>query len=581
MTFRGDGRRSAVDQPPAGVGPFLTLGDTLRERAAAHGGRIAFTELIFRAAEPERRQLSYAGLLARAGAVAAAIGERGAPGDRALILCPPGLDYVAAFYGCLLAGVVAVPAYPPRNARHLGRLAAIAGDCGARLTLTLAETGGRLQGWGEGRLPPALAVDALPPAAAPPRPALGAGDLAFLQYTSGTTGRPKGVMVSHGNLTANIAATAARCRFDERDVHVSWLPPYHDLGLIGTILQPVHFGQSTVIMAPAAFLQDPLRWLRAIAEHRGSVSAAPNFAYELCCGVPPPDALDLSSWRCAVSGGEPPRPATLERFAARFARFGFDPAAFYPGYGMAETTLQVTNGRRGRRPAVRAIAAPGGGTTLAVSNGSALDGHEIRIVDPERRTALAEGAVGEVWIAGPAVAQGYWNRPEATAETFAARLADGTGPFLRSGDLGALIEDELYVLGRRKEVIIVRGRNHAAHDIEATVAASHPALVPDSTIAFAIERDGTEQLVVVQELGRRALRDLDAPALLAAIRGAVVAAHEIDPAAILLIRPATLPRTTSGKLQRIAAREQYRAGRLAVVAPGRPARRRRARQGTA
>jgi amino acid adenylation domain-containing protein/thioester reductase-like protein len=568
MEFRGRRPQPSAGGGSAAAGGFATLGEVLRRRAARQGERTAFTFLTYRSAEPDAGSLSYAGLLSRAEAVAAALAARCARGERALILCPPGLDYIAAFFGCLLSGIVAVPAYPPRNARHLARLAAIAGDAGARLVLTVAAMGGRLADWGGGRLPPLVAVDELPDGRLMPEPSLSPADLAFLQYTSGTTGSPKGVMISHGNLMANMTAAMARCRFDERDIHVSWLPPYHDLGLVGTILQPVHVGKPSVLMAPAAFLQEPLRWLRAIADHRGTVSGGPNFAYELCCGGPLPERLDLSSWRCAASGGEPPRAATLERFAARFARFGFDPASFYPGYGMAETTLQVTNGRRQRRPAVRAIAVPGGGATLAVSNGTALDGHEIRIVDPDSRRALPDGVAGEVWIAGPTVAQGYWNQPELTAETFGARLEGdpSAGPYLRSGDLGVLLEGELYVLGRRKEVIIVRGRNHAAHDIEATVAASHPALAPDSTIAFAVERDGTEQLVVVQELGRRALRDLDAPALLAAIRGAVVAAHEIDPAAILLIRPATLPRTTSGKLQRIAAREQYRSGRLAVVA---------------
>ena len=535
--------------------------------------RDAFVFLRHRsAAGPEVQRLTYGALLARAQAVAGTLQQDHGRGDRALILAPPGLDYIAALLGCQLAGLTAVPAYPPRNARHIERLTAIAQDCGAAVVLTVMDLVDKLKQWWPGHLPAMIAVDALVADAAAlwRDPLVRPEDLALLQYTSGTTGTPKGVMIDHSNLMANFAATAARCGFTCSDVHVTWLPPYHDLGLISGILQPIFFGQLTVAMTPAAFLQEPLRWLRAISEFRGTVSAAPNFAYELCCNIDPAVRLDLASWRCAVSGGEPPRASTIERFAQRFAPHGFSRNAFCPGYGLAETTLQVATRPIGAAPQVLSLVVPdaagvAGPRTTAVSNGAPLDGHDVRIVNHESGRELPPGAVGEVWVAGPTVSRGYWNRPAETAEAFAAWLPPA-GPFLRTGDLGALVDGELYVTGRLKETIIIRGRNHYAQDIEATVATAAPELGFDATIACGVEIDGTEALVIVHSLARNAVRNLDAASLFSAIRQAVVAAHDVDPHAIVLVRPAGLPRTTSGKLQRLKTRQMFLADQLPVVA---------------
>lgn len=389
-----------------------------------------------------------------------------------MILAPPGLDYITAFFACQFAGVTAAPAYPPRNAKHMDRLQGIASDRGAKAVLTIADLVGKLSDWGADQLPHTIAVDLLSDDVADMwrDPNVGAHDLAFLQYTSGTTGTPKGVMVAHDNLMASLAAAATRGRLGLDDAAVSWLPPYHDLGLVGSLLQPVFAGYQSVMMAPAAFLQKPSRWIRALSDHRATITLAPNFGYELACSdatITDAESLDLSSLRHAFSGGEPPRASTLDRFAQRFGMAGFQSSAFKPCYGLAETTLQVTLSqanvaprriRVSERPIEPTLSAnlPGGSDHTVpeiVSNGPAIEGHDLRIVDPKTRLECPAGMVGEVWVAGPTIARGYWNRADLTSETFHARLADDAqaGPFLRTGDLGILADGELYVLGRIKE----------------------------------------------------------------------------------------------------------------------------------
>jgi phthiocerol/phenolphthiocerol synthesis type-I polyketide synthase C len=566
-----------------------TVVEVLRERGQTQAQREAFRFLRYRAgAHPDQQVLTYGELAHAAQSIAGALQARCQPGDRALILTPPGLEYVAAFLGCAQAGIIAVPAYPPRNARHVGRLSAIVKDCGACALLMVEDLRARLTQWSEGALPEGIAVDALPEDAAAAWRDTGVGpqDLAFLQYTSGTTGTPKGVMVTHANLMANHNAwqRGALCT---QDVLVSWLPPYHDLGLIGSILQPLLGGFRHVSMAPAAFLQEPARWLRALSEHRATLSMAPNFAYELCAALPPTvdEGLDLSALRYVIYGGEPVRAQTLERFAARFAGCGLRAESFAPGYGLAECTLQASMSWPARHP--RVIQAPRlsgcaiGADVRAqdraaddeqalqfVSNGPVIDEHELCIVEPHTRQMLPAGHVGEIWVSGPTVARGYWGREAESQSVFAAQLRDdcARGAFLRTGDLGTLIDGELYVMGRIKELIIVRGRNHYAQDIEATVAQSHPTLEFDNTIAFGIQFDQEERLVIIYGLSRSMMHGLDSDALLMAIRRAIIETHEIDPHAIVLVRPASLPRTSSGKLQRLAARDLYLKEELSVVA---------------
>ena len=387
----------------------VTLVDVLRGRAERQGEREAFVFLRYRGGgEPAAERLSYRALWARSRAVAAVLQAHCDRGDRALILAPPGLDYIAAFLGCLLAGVVAVPAYPPRNVKHLDRLIAIARDCDARVVLSLGNLANKLADWGGAPLPPTVAIDEVlqDVAAAWQDPEVGPGDLAFLQYTSGTTGTPKGVMIGHDNLMAMLRAGEAQRNWGPTDLVVSWLPPYHDLGLIAGILQPLFLGFPAVLMEPAAFLQEPARWLRALSDFGATCALAPNFAYDLAARIGPEleaQALDLSSLRHAISGGEPPRAETHERFARRFAAAGFRLEAFRPGYGLAETTLQVTLARPGIPPRVMVPSGQAGdGTELsilsraAVSNGPPVAGAKVLVIGADMRHQLPAGAVGEI-----------------------------------------------------------------------------------------------------------------------------------------------------------------------------------------
>jgi amino acid adenylation domain-containing protein len=538
-----------------------TLAGLLQARVAEQPDREAY--LFLGDGEIETERLTWGELDGRARAIATALLESVKPGGRALLLYPPGLEFVAAFFGCLYAGVVAVPAYPPRlNDRSQSRLQSIARDAspGAALTTTsIAAAAGVLSE----RVPELagsrwIATDALPPAAGSrsfpePDPA----SIAFLQYTSGSTAAPKGVMVTHANLVHNERMIGQAFAMDEDSVVVGWLPLYHDMGLIGNVLQPLHAGARCVLMSPVSFLQRPRRWLEAIDRYRGTTSGGPNFAYELCLRKASPEDLDLSSWRLAFNGAEPVRASTLERFAEVFAPSGFRREAFYPCYGLAEATLFVSGGEPGQSPRI---------DPPRVGCGHAWMGQRIVIADPETREELPSGAEGEIWVAGPSVAAGYWGNPEATERDFRARLAGGDGPFLRTGDLGVL-EGHLFVTGRIKDLIILRGRNHYPQDIELTAERSHPDIHPGGGAAFSVEIAGEERLVLVQEVERR--RDQDLDGIADAVRRAVAEEHEVQPYEVVLVRSGTVPKTSSGKVQRHAARARYLAGvagELAVLA---------------
>ena len=576
-----------------------TLLDVLRRRSAQDGGRTAFVFLSHDVSEVAAEEvLTFAVLEGRARSVAAALQQHCARGDRALITCAPGLNYISAFYGCVMAGVVAVPAYPPRNTRHMGRLLAISEDAAAAVVLTSSVLSGHLRALSEttGGLPRQIDVDTVPSELAKVwrDPLVRARDLVMLQYTSGTVGTPKGIMVSHAQLLANADRIAQVGQLDISTIGVYWVPPYHDMGLVAGLVLPVTVGCRHVLMLPAAFLQRPMRWLEAISHHRATHTSAPNFAYRLCAeqaSAKDAAGLDLGSLRAAFCGAEIVRHDTLQAFVARFRATGLDWRCFRPAYGLAENVLLSTcpdaavgptcleveakEVLAGRLVALRRVsgfdgAAPGEGERTLVSCGRPLPDHDMRIVDAETRQELPAGQIGEVWLSGPCVANGYWGRAEETRSIFRAHLeAIGTTPstnYLRTGDLGAVLDGELYVFGRIKEMVIVRGRNLYATDLEATTSASHPALGFDRTIAFSIEVEGAEEVGIVHELSRVAMRNLDASELFQAIRAALGAEHEIDPAAIVLVRPAALPRTSSGKLQRGKAREQLQEGSLAAVA---------------
>ncbi|KAA3647729.1 MAG: amino acid adenylation domain-containing protein [Chloroflexi bacterium] len=561
-----------------------TLVDLLRLRTAKNPDNTAY---IFLAdGETDEYKITYSELDTQARRVAAYLQSEGLAGQRALILFPPGLDYIATFFGCLYAGVIAVPAYPPRLNRPMPRLRGIAEDTEAAIALTTPKILESVEKRFE--LEPDLkklrwvAISEIEDFSASwQQPELSSEYLAFLQYTSGSTSTPKGVMLSHGNLMHNLKQIKFGFQMEyEKEIGAFWLPSYHDMGLIGGILEPMYLNGPSVLISPADFLQRPFRWLDIISRYKATTSGAPNFAYDLCVDKISPEQrekLDLSSWKLAFSGAEPVRTETIRRFSKAFEAQGFDPEAFYPTYGLAEGTLIVAGGH-----------GPGNYSTInvqkqaltqnkvievdlsdehsqeMVSCGVALLDQEVHIVDGESHTKLPEDQIGEIWVKGPNVAQGYWGREEQTLETFEAETKDSDGPFMRTGDLGFIHDSEVFITGRLKDLIIIRGRNHYPQDIEFTVEQSHEALQPDSGAAFAIDVDGEEKLIVVHELERKH-RDVNVDAVLPAVRRALAENHEVQLHALVLIRTMSIPRTSSGKIQRHKTRQQYLDDELNII----------------
>jgi acyl-CoA synthetase (AMP-forming)/AMP-acid ligase II len=405
-------------------------------------------------------------------------------------------------------------------------------------------------------------------------PHLSCESRALLQYTSGSTGAPRGVSITHGNILANefmIQHAFRHWTALGSGNGVCWLPLYHDMGLIGNVLQAVYVDAPCFLMSPLVFLRHPIRWLQAISRYRTHSSGGPNFAYDLCVQRISDEqkrTLDLSDWEVAYIGAEPVSPVTLDRFAAAFACCGFQREAFYPCYGLAEATLMVSGGDGPRPAALRSfpVESPSTSSTASTSGlvgcGHAWPTHEITIVDPATRTACPEGAIGEIWFAGPSVAEGYWNRPEETAATFHASLSDsGRGPFLRTGDLGCIVDGELFVTGRLKDLIIIHGRNFIPHDIEETVRTVHEAFRPNRGAALGCHIDGEERLVILQEIDRQTRR-LDVRELARDVRQLIAERHQLQVADIVFLRNDSLPRTSSGKVRRFACKDQYLAGRL-------------------
>jgi len=576
--------------------PWQSLVELGRARAAALGDQPLYTFLPDRPGE-DAVQLSYAGLDLRARAIAGALQRLGAGGQRALLLYPPGLEFVAAFFGCLYAGVVAVPAYPPRSARTLPRLLEIARDARPAVALTTTELAAMIGGMAA-QVPDLSALRLLATNSVPldqaetwTDPGANGSTMAFLQYTSGSTAAPKGVMVTHGNLLHNEEMIRQAFGQTAESVIVGWLPLYHDMGLIGNVMQPLYLGARCVLMSPIAFLQSPKRWLAAITRYRATTSGGPNFAYDLCVRkISPADRadLDLASWDTAFNGAEPVRAETMTRFAEAFGGRGFQARAFFPCYGLAEATLFVSGGtgpgevRGAPRVAAfdralleageaRPLPAADPASRTLVSCGRAWLGQELAIVDPATLAPCAPGAVGEVWLRGSSVAQGYWQRPEETAETFDGRLATepNAAPFLRTGDLGFLDGGELFIAGRLKDLIIIRGRNLYPQDIELTVERSHPALRPGCGAAFSIELGQEERLVVVHEHERTPndspLEPESVEAIAEAVRRAVAEQHEAQVQQVVLLRAGTIPKTSSGKIQRRACRAALLGCRLTVL----------------
>ncbi|MGB2711362.1 MAG: fatty acyl-AMP ligase [Conexibacter sp.] len=583
---------------PRSAGPDVgTLVELLRRRAQETPDAPAVTFLL----DGERNEQcwSYSQLERRSRRVAARLQADGiTPGARALLLYPPGLDYLAAFFGCLQSGVIAVPAYPPLLNRPSSQLTSFIENATPTVALTIgtiADLRDRLvvQEPALGTLP-WLATDEIEEGIEElwRPPDIDVRTIAFLQYSSGSTSTPKGVVLSHGNLLANTTAMCQRVALGPEARTVSWLPPYHDAGLIGKVLTPLVGGFPTVLMSPIAFLQRPARWLEAIDRHRATCSAAPNFGYELCVRKTTAEQraeLDLSCWERAMNTGESIRAETLRRFAEAFAPAGFRYTSFYPCYGLAESTVMVGGPDPATGPQVAAFDSTALQRNMAVPAtersdvhesvgcGYQLPGHRAVVVDPETCQLLGDRRVGEIWVHGPSVAQGYWNNSEASEEAFSARLADGDPtPFMRTGDLGFIDEREIHITGRAKDMIVVRGRNHYPQDIECTAEQADSALRPGCGAAFGVERDGDERLVLVNEVDCRRLGDADA--VLRAVRRAILGEHGIRPDAIVLIERGTLPKTSSGKQRRRAAREQLLRDELPIVAEWRAPSARRAPQ---
>ncbi len=523
--------------------------------------------------EDAEESFSYRELDARARAIAVELQRFTRPGDRALLLYPPGLEYVAGFFGCLYAGVIAVPAYPPRANQKAERIIAMCLDALPSAVLTLAATLDVSRG--DEVLGPLLdgvrilATDTLRAgerADAWREPAIAADEIAFLQYTSGSTAAPRGVQVSHANLYADSAFIKQKFGHSHDSHAVIWLPPYHDMGLIGGILNPIYCGFPVTLMAPVMFLQRPVRWLRAISRLRATTSGAPNFAYELCATRVTDEQkaeLDLSTWDLAFNGAEPVRAETAERFYEAFRGCGFAREAFYPCYGLAEATLMVTGGVKGRPFSTKVVDADELAAHRAVevdpsapqartlaSSGDTGSTSVVTIVDPERGVAVPDGTIGEVYISGPIVAQGYWNQPRSSEETFGARLPGSDALHLRTGDLGFLDRGELYVTGRAKDMIILRGRNYYPQDLEASAEAAHIALRGAPAAAFGLDVNGEEQLAIAQEVPRSAIGTLDVAETVAAIRESIAREHALSVFAVVLLRPGGILKTSSGKVRR-------------------------------
>ena len=569
-----------------GIG-WSSLAEMLGQRAQQHPERLAF---VFEEESGHVNEFTYQKLDARARAIANWLQQQTQPDDRVLLVYPPGLEFIAAYFGCIYAGVLPVPATYPKPRRPMPRLDAIVENCHPRLVLTHSSS---LDGLALDKQSPALReltwepTDHLASAGNTNyQPVVrSAEDLAFLQYTSGSTSDPRGVMVTHGNLLHNLQAICEGFGIEDQShpSHIStgvfWLPAYHDMGLIGGILTPLFVGGTSYLLAPTTFLRRPLRWLELISRVKASISGAPNFGYKLAVEKTTPEEraeLDLHSWQLAFCGAEPIHPETLNEFSKAFQTAGFNSNVFYPCYGLAETTLLATGSEgpvganilhvdrqelgnhRGvsidsQHPRAQAL----------VGCGSARNGNTVKIVDSQSGGECNDGHVGEIWVHGGSVARGYWNQDDLNEQVFQASLnGNGEQRFLRTGDLGFFYNSQLYVTGRLKDVIIIRGRNHYPHDVEHTAQHAHEAV--DMGAAFSVEGEREEQLVVVHQI-KREFRNADTNEILRAIRKAIVEEHELDPHAILLIRPVSLPITSSGKVQRSRCCEQYLAGQLSIV----------------
>ena len=561
-----------------------SLVDILSWRAKHQPHRLSYRFLID--GEDQEISITYKGLDLKARAIGATLQNYTLKNDRVILLLPSGLEFIAAFMGCLYAGVIAIPLPPPHPARLKKTLAAtlrIIEDANPSVALLNSELLESLNSQSHLKrqldgltLIPIDRQDMMKQPDQWVKPEIAQDGIAFLQYTSGSTLFPKGVMISHRNLMSNL--NYIEKSFEQSSVSrtVIWLPPYHDMGLIGGILQPLYSGNIVTLMPHLMFLQRPVRWLQAISNFRATTSGGPNFAYDLCLRKIKPnqlEGLDLSTWEVAFNGAEPIHLETLERFTKYFAPYGFKPEAFLTCYGLAEATLMVSGGPKEKIPKSqrlskkelanqRAIISSEIEDSISiVSCGQISELSSLKIVNPETLMPCSQNEIGEVWISGPSVALGYWNNPLETASTFNAHLFDGSNvSFLRSGDLGFIHEEELYVTGRLKNMIIIDGKNYYPHDIERTIEDFHPDINPGGCAVFSFEDSGKEFLVVIVEIRRHLVTNEND--LVNGIRKVVSENYELPIFDIKLTLPGSIPRTTSGKIKHFLCRNNYLAGSL-------------------
>lgn len=567
-----------------------TIVDKLFSHMQSSPNDIAFRYLQDLDTAPQ--ELSYKGLWLEAASIAGFLRGIANPGDCIMLFFPPGMAYIKAFYGCLLAGMVAVPLYPPRRNSKSDRILSVAQSCQSSVALTTRSELENIQtSWSEQNslnLPLNFyATDSLvlTSQSLTSCPDLDPSFPAFLQYTSGSTGSPKGVIVTHGNIVANVTYLSLKAGGTKNDIFVNWLPLFHDLGLITAVLWPVYLGASSTLMAPATFVRNPVIWLKAISQYRGSMCGAPNFAYDLCTNkisAVELSELDLSSWRVAYNAAEPVRAETLNNFSKYFSVCGFMPEAFYPGYGMAEATVFITGGDSSAKPAqltvnkkilsehrLELINEDEPNAIKIVACGSALPPHDVRIVDPETNCELPNGCVGEIWFSGPSVSPGYWGLTELSKDTFNQKIVGqdvGLNSYLRTGDLGVIYSGDLFVTGRIKDLIILRGKNYYPQDIEISVVDAHFSLKKGACAAFSLSENNIEQLVVVVEVEREYFRAINANEVISAVRQRVLLEHEVNVDRVVLLKPYKIPLTSSGKIQRKKTRDLLLQGGLDVVA---------------